>query len=230
EYFHNWTGNRVTCRDWFQLTLKEGLTVFRDESFSADMGSPAVKRIQDVRLLRTTQFAEDQSPTAHPIRPESYIEMNNFYTVTVYNKEAEVVRMLQTLLGKDRFRRGMDLYFQRHDVQAVTCDDFHAAMTDANGADLEQFGLWYSQSGTPILEVEGAYDAAARTYVITLRQLPPVHQDAKKYRPMQIPVAVGLVGAHGKDLPLVAASPGVLRIEQNTALLDLRASEQIGRA
>lgn len=227
EYFHNWTGNRVTCRDWFQLTLKEGLTVFRDESFSADMGSPAVKRIQDVRLLRTTQFAEDQSPTAHPIRPESYIEMNNFYTVTVYNKGAEVVRMFQTLLGKESFRRGMDLYFRRHDGQAVTCDDFQAAMADASGADLEQFGLWYSQAGTPILEVEPTYDPAAQTYAITLRQRPPVHQDATKYRSMQIPVAVGLVGAQGRDLPLDPGSPGVLRVERTTAILDLRAEEQV---
>ena len=188
EYFHNWTGNRVTCRDWFQLTLKEGLTVFRDEQFTADMTSAAVKRIQDVRLLRTSQFAEDGSPTAHPIRPDSYIEMNNFYTVTVYNKGAEVVRMYHTLLGQDGFRAGMDTYFERHDGQAVTCDDFRAAMADANDVvDLEQFGLWYLQHGTPILEASGAYDANAKRYALTLKQRAPDNVDAKKFRPAARP-------------------------------------------
>lgn len=142
EYFHNWTGNRVTCRDWFQLTLKEGLTVFRDQEFSGDMNSKAVNRIENVQALRARQFAEDAGPMSHPIRPESYISMDNFYTSTVYNKGAEIIRMYQTLLGKDGFRKGMDLYFERHDGSAVTCDDFLAAMADANGADLSQFSLW----------------------------------------------------------------------------------------
>ena len=155
EYFHNWTGNRVTCRDWFQLTLKEGLTVFRDQHFSSDMTSEAVKRIEDVRILRAAQFPQDSGPMAHPIRPESYIAMDNFYTVTVYNKGAEVIRMYQTLLGADGFRKGMDLYFERHDGQAVTCDDFRAAMADANNVDLTQFERWYTQAGTPTLTASG---------------------------------------------------------------------------
>jgi aminopeptidase N len=142
EYFHNWTGNRVTCRDWFQLTLKEGLTVFRDQEFSGDMGSKAVKRIEDVQALRARQFAEDAGPMSHPIRPESYISMDNFYTATVYSKGAEVIRMYNTLLTEEGFRKGMDLYFERHDGTGVTCDDFRAAMADANGVDLDQFGLW----------------------------------------------------------------------------------------
>ena len=199
EYFHNWTGNRVTCRDWFQLTLKEGLTVFRDEQFTADMTSAAVKRIHDVITLRTAQFAEDQSPTAHPIRPDAYIEMNNFYTVTVYNKGAEVIRMMHTLLGAEGFRRGMDLYFERHDGQAVTCDDFRAAMADANGADLEQFGRWYAQAGTPIVDVRTAYDGPSRTFSIELEQRAPVNVDPAGWQPMHIPVAVGLLGADGRD-------------------------------
>ena len=202
EYFHNWTGNRVTCRDWFQLSLKEGLTVFRDQEFSADMGSPAVKRIEDVRTLRTMQFAEDAGPMAHPIRPESYIEINNFYTVTVYEKGAEVVRMYQTLFGREGFRRGMDLYFKRHDGQAVTCDDFRAAMADANGADLGQFARWYSQAGTPTIQVAADYDAAAKTYALTLTQsCAPTPGQAEKL-PFHIPVALGLVDAEGKDIAL----------------------------
>jgi aminopeptidase N len=213
EYFHNWTGNRVTCRDWFQLTLKEGLTVYRDESFTADMTSPAVKRIHDVRLLRTSQFAEDRSPNAHPIRPESYIEMNNFYTVTVYNKGAEVVRMYETLLSRDGFRRGMDLYFQRHDGQAVTCDDFRAAMADANGVDLEQFGRWYTQAGTPVVHAEGTWHEAEREYVLTLRQEAP--------QVLHVPVAVGLVGPEGRDLELHCTDRGV-RVEGSTAICELR--------
>ena len=156
EYFHNWTGNRVTCRDWFQLTLKEGLTVFRDQRFTADMTSAPVKRIQDVRRLRASQFPEDAGPLAHPIRPDSYVSMDNFYTPTVYEKGAEVVRLYQTLLGVDGFRRGMDLYFERHDGQAVTCDDFRAAMADANGVDLSRIERWYSQAGTPQLDVAGS--------------------------------------------------------------------------
>ncbi|MBZ5715797.1 aminopeptidase N [Nannocystis pusilla] len=206
EYFHNWTGNRVTCRDWFQLTLKEGLTVFRDRLFSADMGSPAVARIGDVLALRTNQFAEDSGPMAHPIRPESYIEMNNFYTTTVYEKGAEVIGMMRTLLGAAGFRRGMDLYFERHDGQAVTCDDFRAALADANGVDLEQFGRWYSQVGTPVVRARGDYDAAARAYTLTLEQAPPRGRDGGEL--LHIPVAVGLLGPDG---------PLALRLSEETA-------------
>ena len=173
EYFHNWTGNRVTCRDWFQLSLKEGLTVFRDQEFSADMGSRAVKRIADVRLLRNAQFPEDAGPMAHPVRPESYIEINNFYTATIYNKGAEVIRMYQTLLGAEGFRRGLDLYFQRHDGQAVTTDDFFAAMIEANAVDLEQFKRWYSQAGTPVLDISGVYNPATKEFRLHVRQSCP---------------------------------------------------------
>jgi aminopeptidase N len=212
EYFHNWTGNRVTCRDWFQLSLKEGLTVFRDQEFSSDMSggatdsaAAATKRIDDVRVLRQTQFAEDAGPMAHPVRPESYVEINNFYTVTVYEKGAEVVRMYQTLFGREGFRRGMDRYFQRHDGQAVTCDDFRAAMADANGRDLAQFERWYSQAGTPRIAVRTAYDAAAKTYAVTLTQsygdTVPAARDTQK-GPLLIPFALGLVGPDGRDLPL----------------------------
>jgi aminopeptidase N len=233
EYFHNWTGNRVTCRDWFQLTLKEGLTVFRDEQFSAEMGSPAVKRITDVRTLRTSQFAEDASPTAHPIRPEAYIEMNNFYTVTVYNKGAEVIRMIHQLLGAEGFRKGMDLYFARHDGQAVTCDDFVAAMADGSGVDLQQFSRWYEQVGTPVVEAQGHWDAAAARYELTLRQRPPAVAKGPT-PPLHVPVAVGLVGPDGRDLlaePLgrdgarVTVEPAVI-VRGGTALLELREPEQ----
>jgi len=208
EYFHNWTGNRVTCRDWFQLTLKEGLTVFRDQEFTADMlagmmanaggdSARAVKRIDDVRVLRAAQFPEDAGPMAHPIRPDSYQEINNFYTATVYEKGAEVIRMLQTLLGRDGFRQGMDRYFARHDGQAVTCDDFVAAMADANGRDLTQFLRWYSRPGTPVLKATGTYDAATNSYSLTLTQASAGGAEA----PLLIPVAVGLIGADGRDLP-----------------------------
>ncbi|MBW7901782.1 MAG: aminopeptidase N [Rhodocyclaceae bacterium] len=202
EYFHNWTGNRVTCRDWFQLTLKEGLTVFRDQEFTADMlaaeggdSARAVKRIDDVRVLRAAQFPEDAGPMAHPIRPDAYQEINNFYTATVYEKGAEVIRMIATLLGRDGFRLGLDLYFQRHDGQAVTCDDFVAAMMDANGRDLTQLLRWYSRAGTPVLRAKGAYDAAAKTWALTLAQ------ESGGEEPLLIPVAVGLIGADGRDLP-----------------------------
>jgi len=168
EYFHNWTGNRVTCRDWFQLSLKEGLTVFRDQCFTADLHSATVKRIQDVQLLRNHQFAEDASPMAHPIRPDSYVEINNFYTLTVYEKGAEVIRMFHTLLGREAYRKGIDLYFARHDGQAVTCDDFIDAMQDASGVDLTQFRLWYSQAGTPELQVQGSFDPVAQTYTLSM--------------------------------------------------------------
>ena len=222
EYFHNWTGNRVTCRDWFQLSLKEGLTVFRDQQFQADRVSAAVQRIRDVQRLRQVQFAEDAGPTAHPVRPDSYVEINNFYTPTVYEKGSEVLRMYQTLLGRDGFRKGMDLYFRRHDGQAVTTDDFLAAMADANGADLEQFRLWYSQAGTPQIAIEGNYDAAARTYTLIVRQAVPATPGQPDKRPMVIPVAIGLVAPDGADLPLrlngEAKSVGtsrVLRIQES---------------
>ena len=214
EYFHNWTGNRVTCRDWFQLSLKEGLTVFRDQEFGADTHSRAVTRIQEVRGLRVGQFPEDAGPMAHPIRPASYVEINNFYTATVYNKGAEVIRMMHTLLGRDGFRRGMDLYFERHDGQAVTCDDFVAAMQDASGVDLTQFRRWYARAGTPRLHATGAYDAATRRYTLTLTQhLAPTAYEkrlAESGQPvvegaLHIPVALGLVLPDGSDAPLQLA-------------------------
>ena len=202
EYFHNWTGNRITCRDWFQLTLKEGLTVFRDQLFSGDMGSHAVKRIEDVKVLRASQFAEDAGPMAHPIRPDSYIEMNNFYTVTVYNKGAEVIRMLHTLLGEEGFRAGMDLYFERHDGQAVTCDDFVAAMADANDKDFEQFSRWYAQEGTPTVAVTERYDAAAGRLELEFEQRPPVNVAAEAFVARHLPVQLGLISPGGAPRPL----------------------------
>jgi len=200
EYFHNWTGNRVTCRDWFQLTLKEGLTVFRDQEFSADMQSAAVKRISDVRDLIARQWPEDAGPMAHPIRPERYIEINNFYTATVYEKGAEVVRMYQTLLGREGFRRGMDLYFQRHDGQAVSCDDFRNAMAEANQVDLEQFERWYRQVGTPGLVVETRFEPGQ--FRIRLRQSLPEHPDNAEIGPLHIPVMLGLLDRRGRSLAL----------------------------
>ena len=249
EYFHNWTGNRVTCRDWFQLTLKEGLTVFRDQEFSADVlaeqaASPAaatsaraVKRIDDVRVLRTAQFPEDAGPMAHPIRPDAYQEINNFYTVTVYEKGGEVIRMLQTLVGRDGFRKGMDLYFQRHDGRAVTCDDFVAAIADANGRDLSVFSRWYAQAGTPRVEARGRWDAAARTWTLTLRQMTPATPGQSEKRPLHIPFAIGLLGADGRDLPLrlegEAATPPSAALASDAAnsgaitrVLDLVEAEQ----
>ncbi|MFZ4823827.1 aminopeptidase N [Pseudomonas putida] len=205
EYFHNWSGNRVTCRDWFQLSLKEGFTVFRDAEFSADMNSRTVKRIEDVAYLRTHQFAEDAGPMAHPVRPDSFIEISNFYTLTVYEKGAEVVRMVRTLLGSEGFRKGSDLYFERHDGQAVTTDDFIKAMEDANGVDFTQFKRWYSQAGTPRLEVSEAYDAAAQTYSLTFRQSCPQTPDKAEKLPFVIPVELGLLDAAGNDLPLQLA-------------------------
>jgi len=213
EYFHNWTGNRVTCRDWFQLTLKEGLTVFRDQQFSADMlaraagesgadSARSVRRIDDVRTLRAAQFPEDSGPMAHPVRPESYREINNFYTSTVYEKGAEVVRMLHTLLGSKGFRAGMDLYFARHDGHAVTCDDFVGAMADANAVDLGHFMRWYAQAGTPRLTAQGTWDAANRTYHLTLSQHTPPTPSQVHKEPLPIPVAVGLIGPDGRDLLL----------------------------
>jgi aminopeptidase N len=227
EYFHNWTGNRVTCRDWFQLSLKEGLTVFRDQEFSADMigtdSGRAVKRIDDVRVLRQAQFPEDAGPMAHPVRPDSFVEISNFYTVTIYEKGAEVVRMYQTLLGRDGFRKGMDLYFERHDGRAVECDDFRAAMMDANGRDLTQFERWYSQAGTPRVKVTTSYDADKKTYDITLAQsCPPTPGQAKK-QPFHIPVAIGLLDGKGKDMPLSLKGHGG---QPTTLVLELTASQQ----
>ncbi|BAN47777.1 aminopeptidase N [Metapseudomonas resinovorans] len=202
EYFHNWSGNRVTCRDWFQLSLKEGFTVFRDAEFSADMNSRTVKRIEDVAFLRTNQFAEDAGPMAHPVRPDSFMEISNFYTLTVYEKGSEVVRMIHTLLGAEGFRKGTDLYFERHDGQAVTCDDFIKAMEDANGVDLTQFKRWYSQAGTPRLAVTEAFDPAARTYTLSFRQSCPATPGQAEKLPFVIPVELGLLDAAGNDLPL----------------------------
>ncbi len=217
EYFHNWTGNRVTCRDWFQLSLKEGLTVFRDQEFSQDLcgeaSARAVKRIEDVRVLRTAQFPEDAGPMSHPVRPDSYVEISNFYTVTIYEKGAEVVRMMQTLVGRDGFAKGMTLYFERHDGHAVTCDDFAQAIADANPTSdmarlLPQFKRWYSQAGTPRVVARGVYDAAASRYTLTLSQscAPTAGQASKEPKaPFVIPVALGLLGADGQDLALQMA-------------------------
>uniref|UniRef100_UPI0025E03FDC aminopeptidase N n=1 Tax=Pseudomonas sp. UBA6323 TaxID=1947329 RepID=UPI0025E03FDC len=202
EYFHNWSGNRVTCRDWFQLSLKEGFTVFRDSEFSADTHSRVVKRIEDVAYLRTHQFAEDAGPMAHPVRPDAYMEISNFYTLTIYEKGAEVLRMIHTLLGPQLFRKGSDLYFERHDGQAVTCDDFVKAMEDASGIDLTQFKRWYTQAGTPRLEVSEAYDAAAQTYSLTFRQSCPATPGQSEKLSFVIPVALGLLDAQGNELPL----------------------------
>jgi aminopeptidase N len=224
EYFHNWTGNRVTCRDWFQLSLKEGLTVFRDQEFSADMGSRAVKRINEVRLLRNVQFPEDAGPMAHPVRPESYIEINNFYTATIYNKGAEVIRMYQSLLGKDGFRCGLDLYFDRHDGQAVTTDDFFAAMTDANDVDFGQFKRWYSQAGTPVLDASGVYDEAAKEFRLSVRQSCPETPGQKDKDPFLIPLKMGFLGQKGEALPLQLA--GEKQPQGTSRTLQISAAEQ----
>ncbi|WP_207831803.1 aminopeptidase N [Pseudomonas sp. 43(2021)] len=224
EYFHNWSGNRVTCRDWFQLSLKEGFTVFRDAEFSADMNSRTVKRIEDVAYLRTHQFAEDAGPMAHPVRPDSFIEISNFYTLTVYEKGAEVVRMVRTLLGADGFRKGSDLYFERHDGQAVTTDDFIKAMEDANGVDFTQFKRWYNQAGTPRLEVSEAYDAAAKTYSLTFRQSCPQTPDKAEKLPFVIPVELGLLDAAGNDLPLQLA--GEATAQGTSRVLSVTEAEQ----
>jgi aminopeptidase N len=202
EYFHNWTGDRVTCRDWFQLSLKEGLTVFRDQSFSGDMRSHGVQRIQEVRNLRGRQFQEDAGPLAHPVQPQSYIEINNFYTTTVYDKGAEVIRMLATLVGDEGYRKASDLYFQRHDGQAATVEDWVKCFEDACGRDLSQFRLWYRQSGTPVVEAKSVYDPEARTYTLDLTQsLAPTPGQPEK-KPMHLPVRIGLVGQSGAHLPL----------------------------
>ena len=224
EYFHNWTGNRVTCRDWFQLSLKEGLTVFRDQEFSSDMGSRAVERITAVEYLRREQFAEDAGPMAHPVRPDEYQEINNFYTATVYEKGAELIRMQHTLLGPGRFRRGMDLYFERHDGQAVTCDDFAQAMQDASGLDLTQFRRWYSQAGTPVVTVQGRYDAKTRAYALDITQRTPATPGQPEKLPFHIPLAVGLLDRDGKDLPLMLE--GEKAFGGTTRVLDVTRARQ----
>jgi aminopeptidase N len=210
EYFHNWTGNRVTCRDWFQLSLKEGLTVYRDQRFSMDQGSAAVKRISDVRALRAAQFREDAGPLAHPVQPDQYEAIDNFYTATVYNKGAEVIRMMETIIGREAFRRGMDLYFARHDNQAVTIDDFVSAMADAAGVDLGPFKRWYHQAGTPEVTFETAYDAPARRFVLTIRQHTPPTPGQPETAPLVIPIAFGLLGPDGAELP----APNLLLADQ----------------
>jgi aminopeptidase N len=240
EYFHNWTGNRITCRDWFQLSLKEGLTVFRDQEFSQDMAgnasARAVKRIEDVRVLRTVQFAEDAGPMAHPVRPDSYVEINNFYTVTIYEKGSEVVRMMQTLvatpsdsLGRDGFAKGMKLYFERHDGQAVTCDDFAQAIADANpgsalAQNLNTFKHWYSQAGTPRLQASGEYKASERSYTLTLSQSCPATPDQSSKAPFVIPVTLGLLSRHGQALPLQLAGSSDSALQQTVVLTQTSAS------
>lgn len=202
EYFHNWTGNRVTCRDWFQLSLKEGLTVFRDQELSSDLGSRAVNRIDNVRIVRGAQFAEDASPMAHPIRPDQVIEMNNFYTLTVYEKGSEVIRMLHTLLGEANFQKGMQLYFDRHDGSAATCDDFVQAMEDASNVDLSQFRRWYSQSGTPVLTVRDDYNPELEQYTLHVTQHTPATADQKEKLPLHIPLDIELYDNEGQVIPL----------------------------
>tara|TARA_R110001606_G_scaffold53317_5_gene131576 strand:- start:3907 stop:6540 length:2634 start_codon:yes stop_codon:yes gene_type:complete len=221
EYFHNWSGNRVTCRDWFQLSLKEGFTVFRDQTFSADMHSETVKRVEDVSFLKTAQFAEDAGPMAHPVRPASFIEISNFYTLTVYEKGAEIVRMIHTLLGAEKFRAGSDLYFDRNDGQAVTCDDFVAAMQDASGFDLSQFKRWYSQAGTPIVTVTDSFDEATGTYRLTMKQDTPVTPGQPTKLPLHIPIRVGLLDEQG-----VALSAEVNGVAAEDHVLHLKSSEQ----
>ncbi len=219
EYFHNWTGNRVTCRDWFQLSLKEGLTVFRDQQFSSDMSSPVINRIRQVKVMREHQFAEDAGPMSHPIRPDEVIEMNNFYTVTVYDKGAEVIRMLYTMLGKDGFRAGMDLYFARHDGQAVTCDDFVAALQDATNVDLSLFKRWYSQSGTPEVTVSEQHSAEAQTFKLTLKQNTPATADQSQKQDLHIPIDMMLLAPNGEPEPIDANG-------NVSTVLNLQQSEQ----
>lgn len=227
EYFHNWSGNRVTCRDWFQLSLKEGFTVYRDSTFSADMGSPTVKRVEEVGLLRTLQFAEDAGPMAHPVRPDSYMEISNFYTLTVYEKGAEVVRMLRQLLGAENFRRGTDLYFARHDGQAVTCDDFVRAMEDVSGRDFTQFRRWYTQAGTPRLAVSGGYDEHAQTYTLTVSQSCPATPGQAHKEPFHIPLAIALLGEAGAlRLQLADRAPNVESVDNTELVLDITQAEQ----
>ena len=225
EYFHNWTGNRVTCRDWFQLSLKEGLTVFREQQFSANSGSRAVKRIRDVRFIRERQFKEDGGPDAHPVRPSAYKEINNFYTTTVYHKGAEVIRMMHTLLGPEAFRRGMDIYLARHDGSAATTDDFVSAMEDGGGVELGQFRRWYSQAGTPVLHLEDEYDPKERRVSLRVRQELRPTADGSAKEPMHLPLAIGLVGHDGRPLPFEAPGGGEPD-EDGTVMLDVHTSEQ----
>jgi aminopeptidase N len=224
EYFHNWSGNRVTCRDWFQLSLKEGFTVFRDQTFSADMHSETVKRVEDVSFLRTAQFAEDAGPMSHPVRPASFIEISNFYTLTVYEKGAEIVRMIHTLLGAEKFRAGSDLYFDRHDGQAVTCDDFIAAMQDSSGVDLTLFKRWYSQAGTPVVTATDEFDSASGTYRLTMKQQTPATKNQPTTLPLHIPVRVGLLDASGNVLTSEisggASQEHVLHLESNEQVFE----------
>ena len=221
EYFHNWTGNRVTCRDWFQLSLKEGLTVFRDQEYGADRYSRAVQRIQEVRLLRGAQFPEDAGPMAHPVRPESYMEISNFYTATVYNKGAEVVRMIHTLIGASAFRRGMDLYFERHDGEAVRTEEFVAAMESASGSDLTQFKRWYSQAGTPVVDMTGSHDQETQTYTLRFSQSTPATPDSATKQAFHIPIAIGLLDKHGDELDITHAEVknGIYSLTKSTAEL-----------
>ncbi len=224
EYFHNWTGNRITCRDWFQISLKEGLTVFRDQNFSADMRSRAVKRIEDVKALRMRQFQEDAGPLAHPVQPTAYMTIDNFYTATVYEKGAEVIGMLKTLVGDEGYRKATDLYFARHDGEAATVEDWVKCFEDANVRDLKQFRLWYAQSGTPVVEARGEYDAANKRYALTLRQslAPTPGQPDKK--PMQVPVRLGFVAKDGRALPL--ALEGENSTGPDERVLDLTGAQE----
>ncbi|MEA3362429.1 MAG: aminopeptidase N [Thermodesulfobacteriota bacterium] len=224
EYFHNWTGNRVTCRDWFQLSLKEGLTVFRDQQFSSSMNSAAVKRIDDVRILRQHQFPEDAGPMAHPVRPASYQEINNFYTTTIYNKGAEVIRMMQTLLGEEKFIAGVQLYLKQHDGHAVTCDDFVKAMEDAGSVDLTSFKRWYSQAGTPQLQIQQNYAADQQSLTLEISQTCPATPGQKEKQPFHIPVAIGLLDGAGKDIPLQLS--GEITPGATTRILDLTQQTQ----
>jgi aminopeptidase N len=217
EYFHNWSGNRITCRDWFQLSLKEGLTIFRDQSFTMDTTSATVARIQDVDALRTQQFPEDMGPLAHPVRPDSYIEINNFYTSTIYNKGAEVIRMMQTILGEKLFRKAMDLYFSRHDGEAVTIEDFAQAMEDASGIDLKQFRLWYSQAGTPVLDIIDQYDSEKKKYTLIIKQSCPATPGQLTKQPFHIPLKIGLLDVSGNEFKI---ENSVLHIKNPTEVFE----------
>ncbi len=223
EYFHNWSGNRVTCRDWFQLTLKEGLTVFRDQQFTSDMNSASVKRIDDVNVLRTRQFAEDAGPMSHPIQPASYVEINNFYTVTVYNKGAEVIRMIHTLLGKENFRKGMDCYFERHDGEAVTTEDFVKAMEDASGVNLTQFRRWYSQAGTPQLDIESDYNSDEKTLSLLVKQ----SSEIKSNQPFHIPLSMSLIAANGNEIVSTAQIADITEAEQTITFENVEADTAV---
>ena len=228
EYFHNWTGNRVTCRDWFQLSLKEGLTVFRDQEFSADLNSRAVKRIEEVRVLRAHQFPEDDGPTAHPVRPDSYIEISNFYTSTIYRKGAEVIRMMHTLIGADAFQQGMELYFQRHDGKAVTTDDFVSAMEDASQQDLGQFRLWYSQAGTPELTVTSRFDEDNKELLLTIKQHTPDTPGQTQKQPLHIPFSIACLDENGNELAMQFVNENT-SAEMRTRTLQLRKAEETFR-